>query len=100
MNPFKRFITWLTSKYHSQREIIVVQPLKRNANPIPIKFQMEGVILETDPKVHSLSKGGTSQHVTLPKHWCEALTPPFQLHLYQTDKKGVIMEEVGGEQQT
>jgi hypothetical protein len=96
MYRFQKFLQWLKDLYRRQPEIFVAKPLRRH-NPEPQKFEMKGVILDSakDPRI--ISHSGSSPHINIPADWKDELDPPLQLHLYQTDKRGIIIEEIGGE---
>ena len=85
----------LKEAYNRQPSLVVTQPFRTQQHSIQ-RFEMKGVILETCKEPRKISKSGTSLHINIPCNWADLLTEPLQLHLYQTDKKGIIIEEIKG----
>jgi len=85
----------LITAYHQQPEVVSIRPLKLRLHPDPMPFQMKGVIHDTCER-STIAHSGSSPHINIPNEWKEQLTPPFILHLYETNRKGIIIEEVGG----
>ena len=82
--------------YHTQPEILSVTPFKTSKKSLT-KFSIEGVIIDTAQDFRKISnydcKGGSSPHINIPEAWKTELTPPLVLHLFQTDKKGILIQE-------
>jgi hypothetical protein len=61
----KGFLSWLTTFYRNQPDIKVIA-VRRMPQVEPQPFRLEGHILQSDTTVRTISKGGSSVHVTIP----------------------------------
>lgn len=77
---------------------VLIRKKQRQTEP----FKLEGTILDIEDRLRVLSQGGSNQHVTIPTRWIEQheLTGPFQLTLFETFSKGIILQEVKEVQKT
>ena len=82
--------------YHRQAELVLVKPF--TVKHKVLDFELKGRIIDSCKETRKISnrtlKGGNSPYITIPCNWADMLTEPLQLHLYQTDKKGILIEEV------
>ena len=85
----------LKEAYNGQPSLVITQPLRTKQHSVR-QFEMKGVILETWKNTRKICKSGTGLHINIPCNWADLLTEPLQLHLYQTDRKGIIIEEAAG----
>jgi len=96
LEKFKHVLTRLKELWRRQPEIVSVRPIGFK-NPVR-KISFDAVVLDSDERPRTLSIIGDSKGVTFKPEWIDRLNPPFRLHLLQTDKKLVLVEEtIGGD---
>jgi len=84
----------LKEMYHGQPTVIVVQPLRFHEHSLPT-FELKGVLLESWKRKRKICQDGKGlYHINIPCNWADLFTEPLQLHLVQTDKKVLIIEEM------
>ena len=91
----RTFFYNLKKRYREQAQVVTVVPLrKRGQEPIR-PFHLRGIILDEDPQREGrkLTEAGNSIHITIPQIWKDQLKPPLVLYLFQTDVKGIIIQE-------
>ena len=80
----------MKSLYHGQPEIVSVRPL-RYTNPIR-KISVEGAVLDIDDKERTLSKSGTSSHITVNPDWKPHLEKGIEkAFLIQSNKNEILI---------
>ena len=87
----------LKEAYNQQPEILSVLPLRIHSKSEPKPFEIKGVIHDTCER-STIGHSGSSPHINIPSEWTQHLAAPFMLHLYETTKKGIIIESLGGEE--
>jgi len=87
----------IKEQYHQQPEIFSIKPLRIHSKSEPKPFEMKGVIHDTCER-STIAHSGSSPHINIPSEWKELLSPPFTLYLFETNKKGIIIESLGGEE--
>jgi len=89
---FKHFVSRIKNWYRGQPEIVSVRPIGFK-NPVT-KISFDAVVLDSDLTERTLTSIGDSIGVTVKPSWKNELQPPFHIHLLQTNKRLVLIEEV------
>lgn len=80
--------------YHNQPEVMQIKPLRTRAQSVT-PFEIKGAILNTFKELRKMWKSGTSTVLTIPPDIAAEFEGiDLQGHFIQTNKKGLLFEEV------
>jgi hypothetical protein len=100
MGKLQDALTKLKEAYQRQPEITVMQikPLRTRAKSVT-PFEIKGAILNTFKELRRMWKSGSSTVLTIPPDIAAEFEGiDLQGHYIQTNKKGLLFEEAGGEE--